>query len=69
MSNQTVKKFEPARKFELSFDCGNDAIQTETQIAVVIINIANEILYGKATGQFQNVKDYNGNIIGTWRLK
>jgi hypothetical protein len=60
--------------FQLSFDTDHAAFYDEggeidlAAVADVIATIAGKVERGQATGKFQNVRDINGNNIGTWKL-
>lgn len=57
--------------FRLRFDCDNAAFDDNgvgTEIATVLRDLAERIERGDATGLYQNVRDTNGNVIGTFRL-
>lgn len=57
--------------FRMRFDCENAAFEDEgiaTEIGRILRDIAERIERGEATGLYQNVKDINGNVVGTFRL-
>lgn len=56
--------------FRLRFDCDNAAFEDgiEAEIASVLRELADRIERHEATGLYQNIRDTNGNVIGTFRL-
>lgn len=58
------------KELKLKINCDNDAFHDapEVEIARVLRKIAQDIEDLEATGMYQNIKDINGNIIGTFRL-
>lgn len=57
--------------FRLRFDCDNAAFEDNgigSEIGRILRELASRIERGEATGLHQNVKDQNGNIVGTFRL-
>lgn len=57
--------------FRMKFDCDNAAFEDcgiATETGRILRDIAERIERGEATGMYQNVKDANGNIVGTFRL-
>ena len=62
-------------KFEIAFNLDNaafDDIDKSYEIARILRELANgfdEGAYDLTYDKYRNVKDINGNVIGTWRLK
>lgn len=57
--------------FRMRFDCDNAVFEDAgiaTETGRILREIAERIERGDATGLYQNVKDANGNVIGTFRL-
>jgi hypothetical protein len=57
--------------FQMRFDTENSAFEEagrESETARILREIADRIERGESTGLFQNVKDVNGNVIGTFKL-
>lgn len=57
-------------EFKVRFDCNNSAFDDnlEAEISRILRELANRVENGDCTGLFQNIKDSNGNIIGTFKL-
>ncbi len=62
-------------KFEMAFEVNNaafDDIGKSYEIARILRELANgldEDAYDLTYDKYRNVKDINGNVIGTWRIK
>lgn len=64
-------------KFELDINCDNDAFFEDQDLQVevrrILFSVAGLIKLStdpsKDFVKHQNLKDINGNIVGTWRLK
>lgn len=57
--------------FRMRFDCDNAAFEENgiaSEIGRILRDVAERIERGEASGLYQNVKDENGNIVGTFRL-
>lgn len=57
--------------FRMRFDCENDAFTENgltAETANILREVASRIERGEYTGLYQNVKDSNGNTVGTFRL-
>ena len=57
--------------FEMKISCNNAAFEdagTAQETARILREIADKLEAGQATGLFQNAKDFNGNIVGTYKL-
>lgn len=58
-----------ALTLRVKIDCENDAFKEDSgELAYVLRHIAEIIEGGRITGQYQNVRDSNGNTCGTFRL-
>ena len=58
-------------KFTLSFDTENTAFDgiTNLEIARILRDLANHVENDDIAEQYKNVRDINGNVVGTYRLK
>lgn len=57
--------------FRMRFDCDNAAFEDDgiaTEIGRILRDIAERIERVEASGLYQNVRDSNGNVVGTFRL-
>ncbi len=51
--------------FTVSIEFGNDAMQTGTDVADALDDIARKLRGGYESG---SVRDINGNTVGSWQL-
>lgn len=61
-------------QFRLQIDCGNDAfggdlITAEFTLADLLRDVAHRLEAGEGAEVWRNIKDHNGNIVGTFALK
>lgn len=57
-------------QFILKIDLGNDAMQTDEDIAIVLNNVAYAInTYGLKKDQIYKILDVSGNTVGSWSVK
>jgi hypothetical protein len=56
--------------FTLSFDTDNAVFEEhpEQEVSRILSEIAHQVLHNPVDHHFQNVRDINGNTIGTWKL-
>lgn len=57
--------------FYMKFKTKNDAFRgdsIESEIARILRDTAQRIENGEATGLHQNLRDLNGNVVGTFKL-
>lgn len=54
-------------RFDTDNACFDDGMK-EVVVASILRELADRIETGECTGLFENVKDLNGNIIGTFKL-
>lgn len=58
-------------KFTLSFSTDNDAFYNDEdgEIARILRDLADRVEGGDIAAQHRNVRDINGNVVGTYVLK
>lgn len=61
-------------KFEVEFACDNAAFDNDlaSEISRILRRLADKVEEGELTvlaGKYRDIKDVNGNKVGTWRLK
>lgn len=57
-------------RFEVSIELGNAAMSEPSEVAAALMNIANDIMYlAELHNKFLNVKDRNGNRVGTYGVR
>ena len=61
-------------KFEVEFTCDNVASNNDlaSEISRILRRLADKLEEGELTvlaGKYRDIKDANGNKLGTWRLK
>lgn len=56
-------------KFELTIRGGNEAMQTPEDVAWALQTVVNRIEAGEMTGTEEKIRDYNGNVIGSFKFK
>jgi hypothetical protein len=57
-------------KFTLSIDLGNDAMQTDDEVAELLSKAARQVdgLEYLIPGLYGNLRDENGNRVGSWQV-
>lgn len=69
-------------QFKLTFNCDNSAFRdsvtgnvmhdspdTQVEVARILREVANRIESGDYFDMYRNIKDINGNIVGTYAMK
>ena len=58
-------------EFSVKFNCDNAAFDEDncmSEIADILRNVASKIESEAPTGLHQNIRDSNGNVVGTFKL-
>ena len=55
-------------KFTLSINLGNDAMQTNGDVAVALQSLAESLVGNKRNAYCGEIYDENGNMVGSWQV-